>query len=73
MWIEEAAPEQVAELLHNYQCALGAFGPKGSESGTWKQSPRPEKNRMRGAAGLEVESEERREHFAQPGEAEWGC
>jgi hypothetical protein len=31
MWIEEVAPERAAELLHNYQCALGLFGPEGSE------------------------------------------
>jgi hypothetical protein len=26
MWIKEATPGCVAELFHNYQCALGVFG-----------------------------------------------
>jgi hypothetical protein len=73
MWIEEVAPQRVAERFQNYQCALGVFGPKGSESGSWKESTQPEKNRMTAAADVEFESVESREHFAQPGEAEWGC
>ncbi len=63
MWIEAAAPEQIAELFENYQRALGVFGPKGSECGSWKESPQQEKTR----------TTESREHFAHPGEAEWGC
>jgi hypothetical protein len=73
MWIKEVAPEQVAELFQNYQRALRAFGPKGSESGWWKESPQKEKNRMTAQADVEFESVGSREHFAQPGEAEWGC
>jgi hypothetical protein len=73
MWIKEVAPERVAELFHNYQRALGAFGPKGSESGWWKELPQKEKNWMTDPADVEFESVGPREHFAQPGEAEWGC
>jgi len=63
MWIREAAPEQVTELFHNYQHALGICG-KGSESGSWKESAQ---------SGTPAESAESREYFAQPGEADWGC
>lgn len=63
MWIEAAAPEQIAELFENHQSALGVLGPKGSECGSWKESPQSEKTQIT----------ESREHFAQPGEAEWGC
>jgi hypothetical protein len=73
MWIKGIAPEQVAELFQNYRRALGAFGPKGSESGSWKEPPQEEKKRRSAPAEVEFKSAGSREHFAQPGEAEWGC
>jgi hypothetical protein len=44
MWIEEVAPERVAELFHNYEHALRVFG-KGSESGSWEEWEHPREAR----------------------------
>lgn len=63
MWIEAVSAERIAELFENYQSALETVGPKGSECGCGNESPQPEKTEMTEARG----------HFAQPGEAEWGC
>jgi hypothetical protein len=83
MWINEVAPERLAELFHHYQQALTPQSSgKGSEArGSWKEVPQPEKSRMVSAARLtllELESMtsdnmKSRQYFAQPGEAEWGC
>ena len=83
MWINEVAPERLAELFHHYQQALmpEASG-NGSKGGAaWKEVSQQEKNRLVAAARLallELESmttrrAEPRQYFAQPGEAEWGC
>lgn len=80
MWIEEIAPERLAEFLHHYHQALEVFG-KGSESGSWKEMAKPEKNRLVAAARLTLlafdstknQSSKSRPYFAKPGEAEWGC
>ena len=80
MWIEELAPERFAEFVRHYHQALEACG-KGSESGSWKEMAKPEKNRLVAAARLIVfeldstknKSAKSRQYFAQPGEAEWGC
>ena|SRR5271156_6070223 len=83
MWINEVAPERLAELFHHYHQALTPeISGKGSEGrGAWKEVPQQEKSRLVAAARLallELESmtSERarsKEYFAQPGEAEWGC
>jgi len=83
MWINEVAPERLAELFHHYHQALSPeVSGKGSEGrGAWKEVPQQEKSRLVAAARLallELESmaHERatsRQYFAQPGEAEWGC
>jgi hypothetical protein len=65
MWVSESAPERIAELFQNYEHALQVFGPKGSESSSGNESTQAENDRMTGVKP--------REHFAQPGEAEWGC
>jgi len=83
MWINEVAPERLAELFHNYHQALTpeASG-KGSEArSSWTEVPQQEKSRLVSAARLtllELESmttnrAKSRPYFAQPGEAEWGC
>jgi hypothetical protein len=59
MWIHAVAPERIAELFENYQSALGVFGPKGSECGSWKESQQQERTQPR-------------EQFAETDEAEWG-
>ena len=83
MWINEVAPERLAELFHHYQQALmPEISGKGSEGpGAWKEVSQQEKSRLVAAvrlALLELDSvaNERatsRQYFAQPGEAEWGC
>lgn len=83
MWIDEVAPERLAELFHHYhQALMPEISGKGSEgSSAWREVPAQEKNRMVAAARLallELESptnnkSNSRKYFAQPGEAEWGC
>ena len=83
MWINEVAPERLAELFHHYhQALMPEISGKGSEGrGSWKEVPPQEKSRMVSAARLtllELESMtsdniKSRQYFAQPGEAEWGC
>jgi hypothetical protein len=83
MWINEVAPERLAELFHHYHQALTPeVSGKGSEGrGVWKEVPQQEKSRMVAAARLtllELESitsdrSRSRKYFAKPGEAEWGC
>jgi len=83
MWINEVAPERLAELFHHYHQALTPeTSGKGSEGrSSWKEVPQQEKSRLVSAARLallELESMttnrvKSRPYFAQPGEAEWGC
>ncbi len=83
MWINEVAPERLAELFHHYHQALTAGMPAKASEGRslWKEVPQPEKSRMVAAARLtllELESitsdrSGSRKYFAKPGEAEWGC
>ena len=82
MWINEVAPERLAELFHHYhQALMPEISGKGSEGrGSWGEVPQQEKSRLISAARLallELESMTRdsakREYFAQPGEVEWGC
>lgn len=83
MWLNEVAPERLAELFHHYHEALM---PESSEKTTerhaaWKEIPPQEKNRLVTAARLALlelesitgETPTPRKYFAQPGEAEWGC
>jgi len=80
MWIEEVAPERLAEFFHHYRQALEVFG-KQSKSDSWKEMAKPEKNRLVAAARLKLleldstknERVKSRRYFAKPGEAEWGC
>jgi len=83
MWINEVAPERLAELFHHYHQALtpetSSKGGEGRRS--WIEVPQQEKSRLVSAARLallELESmttnrAKSRPYFAQPGEAEWGC
>jgi hypothetical protein len=82
MWTHEVAPERLAELFHHYQQVLApeTAAQAGVEQGSWKEIPPQKKSRLVAAARLtllELESMRdavvSREHFAQPGEAEWGC
>lgn len=80
MWIEEVAPERLAEFFHHYHRALEVFG-KGSENGSWQEMAKPEKNRLVAAACLILleldstknKSAKSRQYFSEPGQAEWGC
>jgi hypothetical protein len=83
MWINEVAPERLAELFHHYhQALMPVVSGKGSEGhNAWREVPQQEKSRLVAAARLallELESISKdragsRQYFAQPGEAEWGC
>jgi hypothetical protein len=87
MWINEVAPERLAELFHHYQQALyqQALLPentgKGSEGQGWNEVSQKEKSRLVAAARLALleldsmtnERATSRQYFARPGEAEWGC
>jgi hypothetical protein len=83
MWINEVAPERLAELFHHYHQALTSE-PSAAQSEAreaWKEVSPQEKNRLVAAARLALleldsmmnESATSRQYFAQPGEAEWGC
>jgi hypothetical protein len=83
MWINEVAPERLAELFHHYHQALTPeISGKDSEGhASWREVPQQEKSRLISAARLALlelesmtkESSKSRQYFAQPGEAEWGC
>jgi hypothetical protein len=65
MWINEVAPERLAELFHHYQQALmPEMAGKGSEGrGSWRDVSQPEKSRLVAAARLallELESNDQR-------------
>lgn len=83
MSILEESAEQLAELVHQYQQALGPDFDRANKSSakTWEQVPQQEKSRLIAAAHLALldltsaarEREDSRRYFAKPGEAEWGC
>jgi hypothetical protein len=88
MSIQEVSAEQLAQLFHHYHQALAQdFGcTANSAPESWDQVSTPEKSRMVAAARLAIlevasttaEAEGSRNnfaerHFANPGEAEWGC
>lgn len=83
MWIQDVAPERLAELFHHYHQALTPeTSGKGNEGRPpWNEVPQPEKRRLVAAARLALlelgsiagQSEQSRSYFAKPGEAEWGC
>jgi hypothetical protein len=83
MWIDEVAPERLAELFHHYHQALTPeVSGKGSEGrADWKEIPQQEKSRLVSAARLALlelasmtsDRAKSRQYFAKPGEAEWGC
>jgi len=80
MSIEAVAPEQLAELLHQYHRALAPdfHSTDEGDAETWEQLPLQEKSRLIAAARLALlelatEQKDKRRYFAKPGEAEWGC
>jgi hypothetical protein len=83
MSIQEAAPEQLAQLFHHYHHALAPDFHCGERVGSeaWDQIPAQEKSLLVAAARLALlelsqtarEQEESRRYFAKPGSAEWGC
>lgn len=83
MSIQEVSAEQLAELFHHYNKALGPdFAcDSNAESEPWEQVPAQEKNRMIAAARLALlelgandqQQKDSQRYFAKPGEAEWGC
>jgi len=83
MWVNEVAPERLAELFHHYQQALLPENTgKGSEGqGSWKEVSQKDKSRLVAAARLallELDSTTKeepapRQYYSKRGEAEWGC
>jgi hypothetical protein len=82
MWVNEVAPERLAELFHHYQNVLmPEVSGEGSERSEWNAVSPQEKNRLVSAVRLALleldsrahEQAKPRQYFAQPGEAEWGC
>jgi hypothetical protein len=83
MSIQEVSAEQLAELLHHYQQALGSDfdGESKPDGEAWEQISQPEKKRLVAAARLALlelksmdrDTEDSRRYFAKPGKAEWGC
>ena len=83
MSIQEISAEQLAEVFHHYQQALGPdFGCENkSNAETWEHATQQEKTRLVAVARLTLlelaarsgERENLRRYFAKPGEAEWGC
>jgi hypothetical protein len=83
MWVNEVAPERLAELFHHYHQALTpeTLGKGSEDRGSWKEVPPQAKSRLVAAARLALlelqsmtsERAKSRQYFAQPGEAEWGC
>ena len=80
MWIEEVPLERLAEFSQHYHQALEVLR-KATESSSWKEMGKPEKNHLVAAAHLTLlgicssknKCAKSREYFAKPGEAEWGC
>ena len=83
MWIQDVAPERLAELFHHYHQALTPemAGKRSERENSWKEVAPQEKNRLVAAARLALlelesmtnEKANSHQYFAQPGEAEWGC
>jgi hypothetical protein len=83
MSTQEVSAEQLAELFHQCQQALGPDFRCANKAGaeTWEQVPQQEKSRLIAAAHMALleltstarEREDSRRYFAKPGEAEWGC
>ena len=77
MSIQEVSAERFAQLFHHYHQALATDS--GSSRDAWSELPAKEQNRLIAAARLALfETEQlatppRRNYFAKPGEAEWGC
>jgi len=56
MWVNEVAPERLAELFHHYhQALMPEIGGKGEKSGTWTEVPQQEKSRLVAAARLALQ------------------
>lgn len=86
MSITEVSPEQLAQLFHLYHEALAGehSGLHNDSHADWSEIPQEERKRMIAAIRLALldlgfaekefaAKEHSRQHFAEPGAAEWGC
>jgi hypothetical protein len=85
MWsIHDVSAEELARLFHHYRGALAHdFDCSNGEDATssWDRTPQPERKLMVAAARLALlelatapaQTDESRQYFAKPGEADWGC
>ncbi len=80
--IQDVSAEQLAKLFHHYQEALAHDGDGHGvkqESSSWDRAPQNERKLMVAAARLTLlelattPAHPRRQFYAVPGEAEWGC
>lgn len=82
--IQNVSPEELARLFHHYQEALA--GDFDCQTGrgcapSWGQTPQNERKLMIAAVRLALQElaatspqeGTNRDHYAKPGEAEWGC
>ena len=80
MWIEEVGPERLAEFLRRYYQALDGFR-NSSEDKSCNEAAQSGRKQLMAVAHLTLlgfdegknEGARKREYFAKPGEAEWGC
>jgi hypothetical protein len=80
MSMEEVFVQQFARLFVHYRDALTLDTPTDNQISEWNELPGAERERMVAAARLaliEIESaditDDSRDYYAKPGEAEWGC
>jgi hypothetical protein len=81
--IQNVSPEELAKLFHLYHRALThGFDEDASHeiASSWDKTPQSERKVMVAAARLALldlatasERPPKREYFAEPGEADWGC
>jgi hypothetical protein len=85
MWsIEDVSPEQLAKCFYHYHGALAhdfCANREGEAGSCWDRASQQERKLMIAAARLALlelaaepaQSSPRRQYYAAPGEAEWGC
>ena len=82
--IQDVSAERLAKILYHYHEALSHDGNcrgNGEKSSSWDRAPQKERKLMVAAARLALielattpaEPTPRREYYAEPGDAEWGC
>jgi hypothetical protein len=79
--IQDVSAEQLAKLCHDYHEALAHNGQGNGERNSWDRIPQQERKLMIAATRLALlelasataDARSKRQYFAIPGEADWGC